>query len=250
MHPILSLYALNTTLDQQPNTQPLLPSQATAFRKILGEIRYITDRTRPDIAYATNRLTQHMKHPQSHHWHALKTLFRYGKRTQTHGLLYKAPSTQQDHQKSDLHTYSDADYGNAKDQKSISGNVHCICQTPISWCSKNQSIVALSTPEAEYISATFAIQHTHWLRRLLNTINISDKTPTPHYVGSWSAVLTAKNQASTKQRKYLELRHHYLQHHGKEKYIQLHCIPTRNMLADILTKPLHQDRFRHFPQRF
>eukprot|EP00737_Agarophyton_chilense_P005139 gb/GEZJ01007271.1/.p1 GENE.gb/GEZJ01007271.1/~~gb/GEZJ01007271.1/.p1 ORF type:complete len:188 (+),score=5.51 gb/GEZJ01007271.1/:246-809(+) len=77
-------------LDQQPPTKPLTAKESTRYRQILGEIRYVTDSTRPDIAYATNRLAQHMSKPQHHHQKALKTLLRYLKGTRTHGLCFSS----------------------------------------------------------------------------------------------------------------------------------------------------------------
>ena len=240
-NPTLSPYNNVKPLDHQQPTEPLSAREATRYRQILGEIRYITDSTRPDIAYATNRLAQHMSKPQRHHQQALKTLLRYLKGTRTHGLLYPhKPQTEQ--QPHPLNVFSDADFAN--NRKSITGTVHCFHATPISWQSRKQSVVSLFTTEAEYISATDATRHTTWLRKLLNDINMTPSDPKPHHIDNQSAILIASSKAPTKQRKYIDIRHHYLQHHAASNTIDLNRIPTDRMLADIFTKPLHRERFQ------
>ena len=232
-----------TPLDQQTNTEHLKPSEATKYRQILGEIRYITDSTRPDIAYATNRLAQHMSRPQKHHKQALKSLLRYLKGTRGHGLFYPHKPPQAQHSRP-LQVYSDADFANAEDHKSIAGMVHSYKTTPISWSSRKQNVVSLSTTEAEYIAATDATRHTTWLRKLLHDTDKKNTTPTPHHIDNRSAVLIAASKAPTKRRKYIDIRHHYLQHHVADNAITVHRIPTHQMQADIFTKPLHRARFQ------
>eukprot|EP00178_Gracilaria_changii_P023027 TRINITY_DN68_c0_g1_i13.p1 TRINITY_DN68_c0_g1~~TRINITY_DN68_c0_g1_i13.p1 ORF type:complete len:1094 (-),score=78.92 TRINITY_DN68_c0_g1_i13:769-4050(-) len=243
-NPSQTPYNALTHLDQHKDTPYLTPEQATHYRQILGEIRYITDSTRPDLIYATNRLAQHMNKPQKHHQQALKTLIRYLRGTRSYGLLYKSTKYKPSERHKLLKVYSDADFANSSNRKSVTGNVHLFNSTPVSWFSRKQNIVALSTTEAEYISATNATQHTKWLRRLLHSAGLLTHHPTTHYVDNQSAVLIAENQAPTKRKKYLDLRYHYLQHQIGANAIQLKRIPTAEMLADIFTKPLHRSRFQ------
>lgn len=206
----------------------------------------MTDSTRPDIIYATNRLTQHMAKPQNHHAQALKTILRYFKGTRTYGLQFQEAPTGA---KELLKTYSDADYSNASNRKSITGNVPLFGDTPILWLSKRQDALALSTTEAEYISETHATQHTKWIRKLLWSTTIAQNQATPHFINNQSAVLIAENHAPTKRRKYIYICHHFLQHHIAENTIQLHRIPSKAVLADILTKPFHRDWFTELRER-
>ena len=223
-------------------TEKLNAQRATRYRKILGDIRYITDSTRPDITYITNRLAQHMASPEKGHEQALKSLLRYLKGTRTYGLLY-IPTTQDRKRRNLFSVYSDADFANAKNRKSISGDVHLIGTSPVSWHSKKQSVVALSTTEAEYIAATNASRHANWIRKVLGETKMATKTPTPHFIDNRSAIIIAENKAPTKRRKYIDLRHHYLQHHVEKQRTTLHRISTELMKADILTKPLPRQRF-------
>lgn len=174
-----------------------------------------------------------------HHWQAAKTLLGYPKETRTHGLLYKSATKHL--LTALLYIYSDADFANAKNGKSITGKAHLILNTPISWESRKQYGVTLSTTEAKYISATSVARHSNSLRKLLTNATFRPFSPTPHYIDNCSAMLIATNRAPTKLRKYIHIRHHYLQHPTAQHHIVQKRIPTTNMLADILTKPLHRE---------
>ena len=123
------------------------------FRKAVGALMHLTTATRPDIAYAVGYVSRFMENPQEEHWVAVKRIFRYLQGTKTYGICYK-PSD-----KIGLRGYSDADWaGYLADRKSTSGYVFMLLDAPISWGSKKQSSVSLSTSEAEYIALSLAIQ--------------------------------------------------------------------------------------------
>ena len=131
------------------------------------------------------------------------------------------------------------------DRKSISGAVHLFNASPITWTSTKQKIQALSTCEAEYVSATAAVQTTQWLRRILRFLGLQQSTPTPLFMDNQAAIAVAQNTAATKKRTYIDLRQHYLREHIRLGHIQLHHVPFNRMLADIFTKPLLRTQFSH-----
>ena len=184
-----------------------------------------------------------MSKPQKHHQQALKSLLRYFKGTRTHELFYPHKPRQAQHPHP-LQVYSDTDFANAEDRKSITGMVHSYHTTPISWNSRKQNVVSLSTTEAEYISATDATRHTTWPRKLLQDTDKTSIAPTPHHIDNRSAILIAMSKAPTKRRKYIDIRHHYLQHHVADNTITVYRIPTHQIQAVIFTKSLHRDRFQ------
>lgn len=236
-----SPYADTKPLDKQADT-PLLPhKKLKVYQQLVGDLRYITDSTRPDIYYITNRLAQYMQHPREHHWQNLKSVLRYLKQTAHHGLTYK-PMHNTTHP--NIVTYSDADYANAKDFKSITGTLHLYHKAPISWHSKKQDVVAQSTTEAEYVAASNALQHTQWLRRLLQEITQHRLPPSPHHIDNMSAIHVALNTSPTKRRRYIQIKHHHLNHSTHTKDIAIAHCPTKDMLADGFTKPLPPTKFK------
>ncbi|KAG2791160.1 hypothetical protein PC112_g24363 [Phytophthora cactorum] len=145
----------------------LVPSDAVTkvnapFREAVGTLMHLMTATRPDIAYAVGYVSRFMENPQEEHWVAVKRIFRYLQGTKTHGICFKPGDN------IDFRGYSDADWaGDLADRKSTSGYMFMLMGAPVSWGSKKQSSVSLSTSEAEYIALSLAIQEVKWIHRLL-----------------------------------------------------------------------------------
>ena len=123
------------------------------FREAVGALMHLTTATRPDIAYAVSDVSRFMENPQEEHWVAVKRIFGYLQGTKTYGICYKSSD------KIDFRGYSDADWaGDLADRKSASGYAFMLLSAPISWGSKKQPSVSLSTSEAEYIALSLEIQ--------------------------------------------------------------------------------------------
>ena len=112
----------------------------------------------------------------------------------------------------------------------------------ISWCSKLQSIVTLSTTEAEYVAAVSAGQEVIWLRSFLSELGYNMTAPSVLNVDNQSAIAVAKNPEHHGRMKHLDLRFFWLRDQVETKAIGLKYLPTAEMPADVLTKPL--DRLR------
>ena len=114
---------------------------------------------------------------------------------------------------------------------------------PITWLSKKQGIVALSTTEAEYVALSTATQEAVWLRRLLMDINALPNGPTVLMEDNQGAIAIAKNPIVHARTKHIDIRYHYIREAVQGRTIKLEYCPTNEMLADILTKPLSKGRF-------
>ncbi len=144
----------------------------------------------------------------------------------------------------DLIGYSDADWaGDHDDRHSTSGLVFLMANGAVSWSSRKQSLVALSTSEAEYVALSVATQEAVWLRRLMADICESAKGPTDLFEDNQGTIAMAKNPVSHSRTKHIDIKYHYVREAIQEKAIQVTYCPTENMLADLLTKPL--PRVRH-----
>ena len=120
--------------------------------------------TRQDICFAVNTLSQQMVEPHHFHWVGAKNLLRYLRGTINHGLRYTAGSVI-------LWGYTDADWaGSVVDRKSTSGCCFNLGSASISWMSRKQKSMALSTAEAEYIAASMACCEAVWLRKLFSEL--------------------------------------------------------------------------------
>lgn len=136
-----------------------------------------------------------------------------------------------------LTSYSDADWaGDPNDRRSTSGLLILVNEIPVSWKSKKQSIVALSSCEAEYIALSETTKQVIWIRNLLQELTLLREGPTTLYEGNTSAIKWARSERLPK---HVDLRHHYVADQAQAGKINLQYCPTKSMLADIFTKAIN-----------
>jgi hypothetical protein len=207
------------------------------YKSIVGSLMYLTA-TRPDIMYAVSLISRFMERPKEAHWQAAKRILRYVKGTKMFGILYNVS------EHSDLVGYTDSDWaGSVDDRKSTSGYVFHMGSGAISWASKKQSIVALSTAEAEYVAATAAACQAVWMRRMLRSLGQEQAKATVIFCDNSSAIALSKNSVFHKRTKHIDTRFHYIRELVNNGEIVLEHCRTQEQVADILTKPLDQKSF-------
>ena len=212
------------------------------FREAVGALMHLTTATRPDIAYAVSFVSRFMENPQEEHWVAVKRIFRYLQGTKMHGICYKPSAT------IDFRGYSDADWaGDVADRKSTSGYVFMLLGAPVSWGSKKQPSVSLSTSEAEYIALSLAIQEGKWIHRLLCEIMTAANEEGPELMiheDNQSCIKMTKNPVNHGRAKHIDIKYHHIRDEVKRGEVKLEYCETTVMLADIMTKGLHGPRHR------
>jgi len=136
---------------------------ATEYHQLVKALMFLVN-SRPDICFAVNTLSQHMVEPHHTHWIGAKNLLRYLHGTITHGFRYTAGDVR-------LLGYTDVDWaGSVVDCKSTFGCCFSLGSASISWMSRKQKSIALSTAEAEYIDASMASCEAVWLRKLFSEL--------------------------------------------------------------------------------
>jgi len=227
----------NLSLSQCPST----PAEVEAMRSVpyisaVGSLIYLAIATRPDIAYAVGVLARYNTNPGVAHWAAVKHLFCYLKGTMDMKLSFSPDCTT-----SELFVgYSDADHGGDKDTGYSTGAYVVKMGTgSVSWRSKLQDVVTLSTTEAEYIAGVHAGQELVWLHNLLHELGYTFTGPHTLYIDNQSAIAFSKNPGHHGRMKHLDLKYLWLRDEvTKKKSIHTAHCPTNLMPADILTKPL------------
>ena len=135
------------------------------YQSAVGSLLYLSVATRPDITYALSNTAKFSSHPTAKHWTGVKRIMRYLKGTTNLGLFYSKEKS------SKCVGYSDSDWGgDLDDRKSTSGYFFQIGCGSVSWRSKKQSCVALSTAEAEYMALVSAGQEAVWMRLLISQL--------------------------------------------------------------------------------
>ena len=146
-----------------------------------------------------------------------------------------------------LHSFIDANWASdVNDRKSTSGFVFMLGGAAVSWSSKKQTSVALSSTEAKYIAASHATKEVVWLRRLLTELGLELDSPTVLHVDNQSVIAIACNPEFHDRTKHIEVRHHFLRHKVEGEEIRLEYTPTDEQTADVLTKGLVRKKHKRF----
>ncbi|KAK8540598.1 hypothetical protein V6N13_027117 [Hibiscus sabdariffa] len=204
----------------------------TLFKSLVGSLRYLTC-TRHDILFAVGVVSRYRKAPTSIHMKAAKRILRYLKGTIDFGLSY---SSSHDFQ---LMGFCDSDFaGDIDDRKSTTGFVFFLGDCCISWSSKKQPIVTLSTCEAEYVAPTSRSCHAIWLKRLVEELHLPQEGPTKICIDNKSAQALAKNPVLHDRSKHIDTRYHFIREHIANKEVELKFVKTQDQVVDIFTKPL------------
>ncbi len=193
---------------------------------------------RPDIAQAVSAVAKYTAAPSEAHMTAAMRILRHLKGSADLGLMYHRDGQQ-------LTAYCDADWaGDRDDRKSTSGNLLLLADGAVSWLSKKQASVALSTTEAEYNALSQCTQEIIWLRCLL--LEIGDELPTPTVVqeDNQGTINLAKNPGSSRRTKHdVDIRFHFTREAMEDGAISLQYCPTKDMIADLLMKPIPWKQF-------
>nr|DAD19628.1 TPA_asm: hypothetical protein HUJ06_021091 [Nelumbo nucifera] len=187
----------------------------TYFKQMVGSLMYLTA-TRPDIMFSVSLISRYMAKPIELHLQAAKRILRYLKGTANYGILYKKGGEEEE-----LLTFSDSDYaGDIEDCKSTSGYVFILSSGAVSWLSKKQPIVMLSTTEAEFVAAAACDCQAVWMRRVLKRLSHEQKGCTTIMCDNSSTIKLSRNPVM----------------HGRSKHI--------DHVVDLMMKPLKLEAFQ------
>lgn len=209
------------------------------YRQLIGSLMYLATTTRPDIMFSVSYLSRFLDKPTENTWKAAKRVLRYLKGTKDLGLNYSKSD-------SALKTYSDADWaGDDQDRKSISGSMTFYSGNPISWFSKKQECVSLSSVESEYIAAASSAQDLVYLKGILSDFNVTNNKNVL-LVDNVGTICMAKNYENSKRTKHIDIKFHFIKDLLAKNVITLEHVRSDQNVADMLTKPLCKTKFEIF----
>jgi len=209
------------------------------YREVVGSLMYLMITSRPDISFAVGQLAMYMNCHGPQHHAAAQHVLRYLQGTRDVGLTYGL-----DRSALSVSGYSDADWGAHVDtRRSTTGYVFYLAGGPISWKSKLQPTVALSSTEAEYMALTASAQEAMSLRSLAEDFSIDVSQPALLYEDNKGSIAMSVNPVLHQASKHISIRHHFIREKVANGDVCLRYISTSRMLADALTKPLTYPTF-------
>ena len=242
--------------ESKPISTPMVPHSPLAkgdtvvsaedkawYRSAVGSLMYLMVSTRPDLAYAVGAVSKYVEAPSPDHVAAVKRILRYVRGTSDYALHLGSSETPPR-----LYGYCDADWASCPDDRvSISGYVFYLGDGAISWSSKKQPSVAVSTTEAEYMAMSHACREVIWLRRLAAGMRVRmEEGGTLLKVDSKSAIQLAKNQTYHGRTKHIEVHHHLVREKVERGVLVVEYCPTEEQVADVLTKGLSKEKHEKF----
>lgn len=206
---------------------------------------YIAIATRPDILHSVNKLSQFNSHPHKEHLASAKHILRYLSHTSQYSLHFQASG-------SPMVCFSDSDWaGGSDDRKSYTGYVFIMASTTVSYESKKQQTVALSSTEAEYMAISAAAKEVIYLRGLLKELGFEHiaKDPTIMNGDNISAQQLVRNPVFHARSKHIDVKIHHVREIYKKGEIDMRYVPTTENAADIFTKILPKTKFKNNIER-
>jgi len=261
--------ALNS--DKAKTEEQRTAADTKLYASIVGSIMYLSNFTRPDLTYAVNQLCRYMSKPSQHHLSMAYHILSYINYTLDFGITYSNTSQP-------LTGFCDASWLSCLDtSRSNTGYAYMLNGGPVSWQSKLQPSVALSTAEAEYMSMGSAGKEGVWIRRLVldDMLHLHNTAPvhcdmthtTQHTVttdkrnhaaistspvilsDSQSALSMVKSSISSKKTKHIEKVHHWVREQVEDGTLTFDFVAGINNIADIFTKCLPIPRFVFLRER-
>ena len=205
------------------------------YQEAVGSLMYAAMGTRLDIVFATSTVAQFLENPGRDHWEAVKRIFKYLKGTRNVSLVYGGKDE-------DLQGWTDADGASQEHRRAISGYIFMVDGGAVSWSSKKQELVTLSTMEAEYVAMTHTAKEALWLRALFGEVFAPINKPTTVF-GNNKSVLALPTGG---QYHHIDIRYHFIRYIVEAQSIKLIYCPTDKQTADPLTKALLSLKLKHF----
>jgi hypothetical protein len=230
------------------------------YRSVIGMLGYLQNSTRPDISMAVHQCARFNSDPKLSHEKAVKRIARYLLGTADKGIHYSPDPAR------GLECYVDADFAggwssgdhqNPECVLSRTGFVIMYAGCPITWCSKLQTEIALSTTEAEYIALSQAMREVipfmHLMQEIDQVFGIHNPSPTFHcrvFEDNRSCIKVAESPKFTPRTKHIAIKYHHFRKHVEDGTVKIEHIDTKEQIADIFTKPLGDSTFEYLRRKF
>jgi hypothetical protein len=227
------------SIDQCPSTlNQSAKMRGVPYSEAIGSVLWPVVVSRPDAAFAVGVLSQFIQNPGPAHWEGVKRVINYLGSTKDLWLTFGGQK------ETIVEGFCDADWASQKHRHSISGFSFHYGVGAVAWSSKKQSIVSLSSTEAEYVAQTHAAKEAIWLRSFVSEIRGEKENPLTVHCDNQGAIALAKDNKYHSRTKHIDLRYHFIREAVEDGKINMKYVPTADNIADIFTKPLPKPTFK------
>jgi Reverse transcriptase (RNA-dependent DNA polymerase)/gag-polypeptide of LTR copia-type/Zinc knuckle len=208
------------------------------YREACGHLLWPAMIGRPDILFSVVHLAQFVSNPSESQWKALKRVMRYLYTTRDYCLTLGGSSAA-------VSGYTDSDWASQLHRHSISGYAYFLGEGCVTWSSKKQPIIALSTAEAEYVAGTHSSKEASWIRAFMSEIDSAYEGAVPLACDNQSAIAMTKDARYHARTKHIDIRYHYIREQVESDRLAISYVPSEENVADIFTKALPRVQFEY-----
>ncbi len=209
------------------------------YRQVLGKLMYLSHMTRPDICNAVRELGRNMHSPCIRHWRSLQHLLKYLDTHSRLGTSFKREGLGVGLQ---LKGYSDADLAGDQDtRRSCIGYVILLGNSPVTWSSRTEKSILLSTAESEWTAMARGIRHVNFLKGILGELE-TKQGKTPWFCDNQAAIVAAKTSGFNGRTRHVDIKLKFTRQEHELGKVEILYVPTDEQLADGLTKKLRRDK--------
>ena len=239
--------------EDSSDDEEVIVEETRKYREIIGSLVYAMSCTRPDLAWVVTKLSQHLAKPSASDWVIVKHVLRYIKSTVEHTLYYSKSKNGLE-----IEGFSDSDWASSSDRRSTSGYYFRLNEDggSVSWKSRKQPTVALSSCEAEYMALVAAAQESIFLRMLTKDFGLITTNPIRIHGDNQGSLSLVKNPVNHQKSKHIDIKYHFIREKQANGDIEVLYVKSADNVADLLTKPanklkldqFHQDLFGAYEQ--
>jgi hypothetical protein len=227
------------------DSPPLSAASAEAFHSIVAKVLYLATKVRPDLTTAVSFLCSRVQKSTNEDWKKLKRVISYLATTVNHGILYSRG------QPAELSAYVDAGHGtHAEDGTSRTGIIVTLAGGAVCWRSNRQSLVTLSSTEAELVGLAEGSNYVLWLRNIMRDLQLAVTKPTVVYQDNESTIKLIFNEKTKQQRtRHMNCKYFAIRERIRQGEIELRHMPGVEIPADMLTKGVEGSALRRLLPR-
>ena len=222
-----------------PEDPMMTKEESKVYRSGVGMLLYLVKHSRPDIANATRELSKVMDKPTPAAMKEMKRVIKYVLDTKDYGLKMHPKPVQDEFE---LVLFSDSDWAGDKDTRiSVSGFCIFLQGCPISWKSKGQRSISLSSSEAELMALSEATREIKFIYEILISMGVKVKLPIICRVDNVGAIFIAENATATPKSKHIDTRAKYVTKYIQDGFLKVIFVKTDENVSDIFTKNVSKE---------
>lgn len=225
---------LNTNHAEETEDEKII-TEEKPYRELVGCLSYLMLNTRPDICAAVHYFSRFQNNAKECHWNGLKGILRYLRGTTDFGLFFKRTS------EDILIGHADSDWAGDRSRKSTTGYLFKVYDATVCWVTKKQTSVALSSTEAEYVALAMAAAELVWLKNLLTEFQVETGTVVM-YEDNQSCIHSV-HKTEHQRLKHVDVKYNFIRDLVLSNEMRVEYIPTKEQIADCLTKALPTPQF-------